>query len=363
LSAALTTFRDPAGSLTIEGERVFRTVRPEFADDCLKFLSSETAQSWIASGRLIETRVLHHSPGEQLELEHQRVFFPSYPWEWTPGQWISAAELTLDFAEAQLAMGRVLKDATPLNILFQRGKPVFVDVRSSQVRDLQDPLWMAYGQFVRTFVLPLTACKYLGWPLASSLTRRDGYNPADIYPHLSAWSRFREPLFSYVTLAQFFEGRSRNSSARKLKQRPDAALYMHRRRIASLRAALRKLSVTPGQSRWSSYPETADHYSAQDREQKRDFIERILETARPARVLDLGGNTGEYSRLAAKFGAHVVALDTDVAAAEHNRRAAVALDLPILSLGPTLRALLPHWAGATQNRHLYWTVPGGASIW
>jgi len=332
LSAALTTFRDPAGSLTIEGERVFRTVRPEFADDCLHFLNSETAQAWVAAGKLVETRVLNHASGEPLDLEHQRVFFPSYPWEWTPGQWISAAELTLDFADAQIAAGRILKDATPLNVLFRGGNPVFVDVLSSEPRDLQDPLWQAYGQFVRTFFLPLAAYKYLGWPLALSLTRRDGYQPGDLYPHLSMWARFREPLFSFVTLAHFFERRAKGGPERKLKQRPDAALYMHRRRIASLRSALRKLSTAPLQSHWSAYPETADHYSPQEREQKREFVERILETARPARVLDIGANTGEYSRLAAQFGAHVVAWDTDVAAAEHNRRAAVELDLPILSL-------------------------------
>lgn len=332
MSATLTTFRDPAGSLTIEGERVFRTVRPEFADDCLLFLNSETAQSWIASGRMIETRVLHNAIGEQLELEHQRVFFASYPWEWTPGQWITAAELTLDLAEAQLAAGRVLKDATPLNVLFKGSKPVFVDVLSSEPRDLQDPLWLAYGQFVRTFLLPLAANKYLGWPLAASLTHRDGYEPREIYPHLPLLSRLHIPLFSYVTLPYLLERRSRGRSNRNLKQRPDLALHLHRRRIRSLRSALLRLSAAPTQSQWSTYPETADHYSVQDREQKREFVERILQTARPARVLDIGANTGEFSRLAAQFGAHVVAWDTDVSAAEHNWRAAVALDLPILSL-------------------------------
>lgn len=154
-SLARPTFRDPAGSLRIVGGRVFRTVRPEFADDCLSFLSSETAREWVASGRLIETQILHHSAGKQLELEHPRVSFPSYPWEWTPGQWVSAAELTLELAEHQIDAGRILKDATPLNVLFEGNKAIFVDVLSTESRDLNDPLWLAYGQFVRTFLLRL----------------------------------------------------------------------------------------------------------------------------------------------------------------------------------------------------------------
>ncbi|HKT25329.1 MAG TPA: class I SAM-dependent methyltransferase [Terriglobales bacterium] len=333
MSSPVATFRDPAGSLRIDDERVLRTVHPEYAEDCLSFLGSELAQSWIASGRLVETRVLSSNPGEELELEHQRVFFPSYPWEWTPGQWIAAAELTLDFAEQQLSIGRVLKDATPLNVLFEGSRPVFVDVLSTEARELENPLWMAYGQFVRTFLLPLAAYKYLGWPLAASLSRRDGYEPRDIYPYLSAWTRLQPAVFSKVTLPFLVEKKNaNNTSSAKLKQRPDVALYMHRRRIKRLRRALRAFTPKMGDSRWSGYPESASHYSPDDHAEKQEFIERILYTAKPAHVLDIGANTGEYSRLAAQAGASVVAWDTDVAAAEQNWSAACESRLSILPL-------------------------------
>ncbi len=333
MSSPVATFRDPAGSLRIDDDRVLRTVRPEYAEDCLNFLGSELAQNWIATGRLVETRVVSSVPGEQLELEHQRVFFPSYPWEWTPGPWLAAADLTLDFAEQQLSIGRVLKDATPLNVLFEGSRPVFVDVLSTEARELDNPLWTAYGQFVRTFLLPLAACKYLGWPLAASLARRDGYEPRDLYPYLSAWTRIKPAVFSHVTLPFLLEKENAtNTSAGKLKQRADVALYMHRRRIKHLRRALRAFTPKTGDSKWSAYPESAFHYSPADRSEKREFIERILYTAKPANVLDVGANTGEYSRLAAQAGANVVAWDTDVAASEQNWRAACESRLPILPL-------------------------------
>jgi hypothetical protein len=49
-------------------------------------------------------------------------------------------------------------------------------------------------------------------------------------------------------------------------------------------------------------------------------------------VLDIGGNTGHYSRIAASVGARVVAWDTDVASSDRSWREARAAGLPILPL-------------------------------
>jgi len=140
-SSRFETFRDPAGSLRIAGDRVLREVHPEHAKAALRFLQSKTAQEWVAQGRLIETRFIPHENGD-LTLEHPRVFFPSYPWEWTPSAWIAAADLTLDLCEGLLDQGLILKDATPLNVLFRGTRPVLVDVLSVEERDPASPLWL-----------------------------------------------------------------------------------------------------------------------------------------------------------------------------------------------------------------------------
>lgn len=66
-----------------------------------------------------------------------------------------AGHLTLDLAESLLDDGLGIKDATPYNILFRGAEPLFIDVLSIERRDPQDPLWLPYAQFVRTFLLPL----------------------------------------------------------------------------------------------------------------------------------------------------------------------------------------------------------------
>jgi SAM-dependent methyltransferase len=335
-SAAIQTFRDPAGSLRVEGNVVRRTVRPQYARAALDFLDSDLAHTLVNQSRLIATSVAGESPrtGEVL-LEHPRVFFPSYPWEWTPAAWIAAAELTLDLCQELLPHGLILKDATPLNILFEGTRPVFVDVLSIEKRDPESPLWLAYAQFVRTFLLPLAAYRYLGWPLAASLQKRDGYEPADLYPHLSAFQRWRQPFRSLITLPYLLEKRQKQKTSapsRMLKQAPEIAAAVLGRNLRRLRSILQNLKPGEHESRWSHYPESADHYSEQDHQQKQSFLRKALMRAAPRRVLDLGANTGVYSRIAAGMGADVIAWDTDLAATERNWQKAFEERLPVQPL-------------------------------
>ncbi len=330
----LETFRDPAGSLRIAGDRVLRRVRPEHAEAALEFLRSDLARKWVEEGRLIETSFVGDQDG-CLTLEHPRVFFPAYPWEWTPGAWMAAAELTLELCEGLLERGLILKDATPLNVLFRGPEPVFVDVLSVDARDRESPVWLAYGQFVRTFLLPLAAYKYLGWPLAASMQKRDGYEPADLAPYLGRWQRWREPFRSLVTMPLMLERSAGNGGAAQAAQarkQPEEALAVLRRNLQSLRKNLEMLAPQDSDTRWSRYTQTADHYSTEDQKKKQQFIREALAAAQPKRVLDLGANNGVYSRVAAESGAEVVAWDTDLQASEQNRREAKKKNLAITAL-------------------------------
>src|ERR1700748_58279 len=149
------TFLHPAGSLYFDETKVLRHVRPAFAAEAESFLCSALARKWMESGRMVSTAIAGREADGALLLEHERIDSPTYPWEWTPGQWAAAGELTLDLCEESLSSGLILKDATPLNILFRNADPVFVDVLSFDKRKPGDPIWLPYGQFVRTFLLPL----------------------------------------------------------------------------------------------------------------------------------------------------------------------------------------------------------------
>jgi SAM-dependent methyltransferase len=77
---------------------------------------------------------------------------------------------------------------------------------------------------------------------------------------------------------------------------------------------LRKLAPKKQTSAWSTYTNTRT-YDAAAAETKQRFVAEALAGAKPARVLDVGCNTGEFSLLAARSGARVVAIDKDAASA------------------------------------------------
>ena len=82
-----------------------------------------------------------------------------------------------------------------------------------------------------------------------------------------------------------------------------------RRKVARLAAGYRPAG------QWARYEETCQLQPA-GRQAKLAAVERFLRNTRPARVLDLGCNTGHYSRLAAGLGAQVIAADADHDAVE-----------------------------------------------
>ncbi len=339
------TFRDPAGQLLLTEGYALRRIHPDAVEEAQAFLASPLCARLVERGDLIASEkvdadVAPHALPAELWLRHPRIDPISYPWEWTTAQWRAAAELTLRIADQAMDAGWTLKDATPLNILFVGPRPILVDVLSFERRDPKSSVWLAYGQFVRTFLLPLVAAKFLRWPLQATLFSRDGYEPAMLYRALPKWRRFAPEVFDVVTLAALFERRggaqrkeSKSGENKSLTvSDPELAKHILRKRIARLGRLIDRAARTGRKSQWSEYVQSASHYQPADVSRKQEFVRGVLERLRPARVLDIGANTGTYSRMASEAGAEVVALDSDEAAIEALWRAAAENKQPITAL-------------------------------
>ena len=316
------TFRDPAGSLSLEGDFAIRSIRPAAREEALEFIASPFCRRLEERGDMVASTVSDTADG--LRLLHPKILVPTYPWEWTPSQWLAAAELTLSLCEEALSEGWVLKDATPLNILFVGARPVLVDVLSFErwdpaPKNHASHIWLAYGQYIRTFLLPLLMNKMLSWPLELSLFKRDGYEPVELYEALSWSQRLSRAAFWPVTLpAKLDKGSAAKAGPPGPPQHknPELALHLLKRTLADLRKRTRRAMPEHEGSEWANYTATLTHYSAQESAQKMDWVRAVLEELKPARVLDIGANTGVFSELAASSGARVVALERDAAAAE-----------------------------------------------
>ena len=99
-----------------------------------------------------------------------------------------------------------------------------------------------------------------------------------------------------------------------------------------------------------TYEAECPSYSTAQHTAKREFVERALREIKPARVLDAGANTGEFSLMAAAAGASVVSIDRDPETVAALWRSATAAGADILPLVVDLARPTPPagWRGREQ---------------
>jgi len=358
------SFRDPGGSLLPLNGRILRVVNALGAADLEAFLESAAAQELIHAGRIAGTRCLpqeetrrlledwrvrsvYDAIGGRMLLEHERIEFPSFPYEWPPEMLHAAGVLTLDIAQALLREGWGLKDATPYNVLFRGPEPVFIDLLSFERRDPGDPTWLPYAQFTRTFLLPLLANRQFGIALDQILTtRRDGLEPEEVYRWSTPLERIRPGFLSLVSMPTWLGARqSPDDQAiyqRKRLSDPEKASYILSSLLKGLQRRLNRLEPrTGGTSSWTGYMDTNNNYSTDHFAAKERFVAEALAEFSPARVLDAGCNTGHFSAMAAHAGASVVAIDYDPVVLGQVWRQARAENLDILPLAVNLARPTP----------------------
>ena len=349
------SFRDPAGTLILGDSRILRIISKAALPDLLLFLASRQGKEFLSSGKVAQTRLL--SDFERAETlqdaevsrqargievggiaEHERIPFPSYPYEWPPEMLQAAGQLTLELAAGLLSEGLGLKDATPYNILFRGSSPVFVDLLSVERRDPRDPIWLAHAQFVRTFLLPLVVNKEFGIPLAQTLlSRRDGLEPEEVYHLCSAWKILLPPFLTLVSIPSWLAGRhpagDHSIYRPHLVRDPGQARFVLGSLFKSLRRALNRSGPANNrESPWADYMQSRCNYRPEDFMAKQSFVEKVLREYQPRSVLDIGCNTGHFSALAARHGANVVAIDSDPVVVGQVWRMATREQLDILPL-------------------------------
>jgi 2-polyprenyl-3-methyl-5-hydroxy-6-metoxy-1,4-benzoquinol methylase len=345
------SFRDPSGSVIRTESQIFRCVSGSAFRTLEEFLASPPAQSFLAAGKLVSTSTgveegdglhavracsaLEFDAGVQV-VEHERVWFPSYPYEWPPEMLFAAGELTLELAQASLKQGFGLKDATPYNVLFRGPRPVFVDVLSFEKRDAADPAWLPYAQFVRTFVLPLLMNRRFGMRTDETfLSHADGLTPEEVYRYCTWPQRLRPPFLTTVSLPAWLGKRATNDDGKlytpKRSGNPEKAQFILESQLRHLGRLLRSVRPRKTDSVWSSYTETLS-YADEEFTRKSGIVADWTYEVAPRAVLDLGCNTGHFSEIAARAGAQVVATDLDPVVVGETWRRAAASHLDILPL-------------------------------
>ena len=245
-------------------------------------------------------------------LEHEKLPFVSYPYEWSFEMLRDAALLQLDLVLAGLDEGIGLKDASAYNLQWKGASPVFVDVASFYKRAEGEP-WVGYRQFCQMFLYPLLVQAYRDVPFQPWMRGNiDGMDAEVCLNLLSARDYVRGGVLAHVYL-QAKAQKAYSATTRDVRKDLSKAGFDKRIIKANaerLRALVAGLQWKPKQSTWSDYLKCG-HYEASDAEQKRASCARS-----PARATGtwrgISAATSASSRgLSRSARRYVVAMDSD----------------------------------------------------
>ncbi len=307
------SFRDPSGQVFQQDGKIFRTVTPKGYADYHFFVESGLARELKDSGMIVgfmETEPID----ECTILALEELPFISYPYEWCFSQLRDAALLTLDLNLKLLEKGMILKDASAFNVSWRKGFPIFMD-HGSFTRYEDGQPWQAYRQFVMHFLGPLFLMKEKDVRFLSFFRNHLDGIPIDfVSGNLPKRSWLKPSSLIHIHLHSHFQ--DHYSDSRRGKETPPS---MSKKNLIDLMKCLRndveRLTPPRLKTEWGDYYSDTN-YSREAFDFKRETVERFCREVKPSRTIDLGANTGEFSRIASGCSGDVIAADIDPAAVE-----------------------------------------------
>ena len=323
---------DNNGRVADRGDAIVRTVSPAYrpyADEIYRLYKERE----LANLGIVKTEL---EPGTGCFIHEKHVI--TYPYEWPADMYKDAVLFHLRLLLELDRYGLLLKDALPSNILFRSTEPVFVDFLSLIKKEhIGSEAWLANGGAYRDkrfciaermllpfMIEPLMDMTAKDYRLARRRLSSGACNVAQTVaakePVSAAAPAKPEPLSLYRRGRRLLRAWLHRAAGRKAA---DKIIFAYRRDrnpdfieyINSLRAFAKQLDVSPPASTYSTYyEEKKENYDFEAREHwgaKQRRVFGILESERPATVIDLGANTGWFSFLAERLGARVIATDID----------------------------------------------------
>lgn len=335
------SFRDPSGHVYRLDDRIFRTVDPSAAANYEAARDSGCLAQLAERGLMLAAQEVDRSvlgpagAAARYVVEHPKVAFVSYPYEWSFSLLKAAALLHLDLHLAALERGMTLSDASAYNVQFDGVRPVFIDLLS--LRPYREgEFWDGHSQFCHQFLNPLLLRALLGVPHnAWYRGALEGIPTTELARLLPLRRKLSWNVFSQVALQAKMQtlarGKSRSELAGTKQKRLPAAAF--RNMLLQLHGWIAKLEpLDREKSVWNDYAE-ANTYKTDEAQAKRRFVADFAAAAKPAMLLDLGCNTGAYSEAALEAGAgRVIGFDFDQGALDQAFARAQQKKLPFLPL-------------------------------
>jgi|tagenome__1003787_1003787.scaffolds.fasta_scaffold20987262_2 hypothetical protein len=310
------SFRDPSSSVFYLDGRVLRGLDERAADDWTALSATTFFPKALADGSVVSSEPVTVADSQlprdyALVLEHERIPFISYPYEWTFDMLRDAAVLHLELLLAALEAGLTMKDGYSFNVQWRGATPTFIDIGSFE-RGTGGP-WVGYRQFCQTFLYPLMLEAHLGVPFQRFLLGHlDGIEPTEMRAIFGGRRRWKKGVFKNVYLHSVAETRVTKDSEKVRKDLGKAGFgdELAKAAVKKMLKLVRGLRSKRADSGWKAYRETCS-YSDADREAKEKFLREVMAGRVTKLAWDLGANDGIYSRIVAEQGGCVIAVDND----------------------------------------------------
>lgn len=341
------SFRDPSSRVVHDDGRVLRLLNQRGAEAWQALSSSTFFSEGVASGKLIESTAISNDAWDaSAVIEHPRLDMITYPYEWTFEMLKDAALLHLELLESALRSGFTMKDATPYNIQFVANRPMFIDLGSFEPYQEGEP-WIGYRQFSRLFLFPLLIRAWADVPFQPLLRGRlEGPTATETRNILKSRKRFSSAALLHVKLQARLEQRMAGAAVRDNLRSSGFNRDMILTNVAKLTKLVSGLEWNHQAPGWTDY-HACDHVG-RDRDNKADFLRKVVGAAKPGRMLDLGANDAHFSLVAASAGTHAIAVDGDEAVLDAVYRQSQGASLSLALSDLTDASPSQGWAGVER---------------
>ncbi len=304
------SFRDPSGFIFTKQGIVYRQVNRVFKEQFDHFIESGCYDALVRKGWLLPHETIHENltgtDNWYLTLKPKAIEFISYPYEWSFSMLRDAALMTLQVLKTSLSFGMILKDATPLNLQWHKGKFIFIDTLS--FKKFEERPWIAYRQFCETFLSPLLLMHYSKKPLQQILLAYPDGMPLDITSALLPFrSRFSLQTYLHIHLHSGVSSKHAGEKQMPVKFSKQKLLNL----VSGLESLINKLRPPKNKTAWSSYYNEAAGREGYLDEKKKIISEWVNDLKGIKSAMDLGSNNGEFSKMIVSPGIKVIAADFD----------------------------------------------------
>lgn len=312
ISSHAASYKDRDGFIFKHGDNFYRCINASYFDNYRLLMQSGlyaqlTKKKWLVPHEEITGNPQLNTTGTIIILP-QQIQYISYAYEWSFAMWQDAALLTLNIAKESIEKGMMLKDATPFNIQFVNGRPVFIDTLSFEEYDAAKP-WVAYRQFCECFIAPLLLQQYCHIELGKVFTVYPNGIPLQILKSLLP-ARAKWNLHNYLHVylqAAVKPGKTKsNATAAKNFSKQKMVLLLN-----GLISYVTQLHAKKSKTTWDDYYDgtiLSDKYL----QEKTRLVKAFAETINFSSVVDLGANDGHFSLLFKNTDKQIVAVDGDV---------------------------------------------------